>query len=214
MRARFVNWLHNGQPTGTQNQYTTEDGAYTLGGAVDDNALLTVQRNGCWTWAIPTEDEWYKAAYHKNDGATGNYFKYPTCSGDMPSLILTNPDSGNIATFRDSSRWTIGSPYWRTEVGEHESSASPYGTFDQGGNVREWNECVFDSSHRCLRGGSFSDWGHQMHSSERDAAYPAIDCGYYIGFRVVQVPEPSMFVAFLAGSVAAFGPFRRRILSS
>ena len=27
---------------------------------------------------IPTENEWYKAAYHKNDGVTGNYFDYPT----------------------------------------------------------------------------------------------------------------------------------------
>jgi len=28
--ARFANWLHNGQPTGAQDDTTTEDGAYTL----------------------------------------------------------------------------------------------------------------------------------------------------------------------------------------
>src|SRR5688572_15433377 len=31
--ARFVNWLHNGQPIGGQNHSTTEDGAYFLDGA-------------------------------------------------------------------------------------------------------------------------------------------------------------------------------------
>src|SRR5205085_10833590 len=31
--ARFVNWLHNGQPTGLQNAATTETGAYALNGA-------------------------------------------------------------------------------------------------------------------------------------------------------------------------------------
>ena len=31
--ARFVNWLHNGQPTGTQAAGTTETGAYALNGA-------------------------------------------------------------------------------------------------------------------------------------------------------------------------------------
>ncbi len=27
---RFANWLHNGQPTGAQDNSTTEDGAYTI----------------------------------------------------------------------------------------------------------------------------------------------------------------------------------------
>jgi hypothetical protein len=40
--ARFSNWLNNGQPMGAQNAGTTEDGAYTLNGAID-NFLL-------WVW--------------------------------------------------------------------------------------------------------------------------------------------------------------------
>jgi hypothetical protein len=35
--VRFANWLHNGQPTGAQDNTTTEGGAYTL--------PLTVARN-------------------------------------------------------------------------------------------------------------------------------------------------------------------------
>ncbi|NBV50701.1 hypothetical protein EBR78_05730 [bacterium] len=34
--ARFANWLHNGKPTGPASLSTTEDGAYTLNGAMSD----------------------------------------------------------------------------------------------------------------------------------------------------------------------------------
>jgi formylglycine-generating enzyme required for sulfatase activity len=61
--ARFANWMHNGQPTGTQGLATTEDGAYYLNGATTNAALLAVTRKVNATWAIPSEDEWYKAAY-------------------------------------------------------------------------------------------------------------------------------------------------------
>ena len=69
---RFVNWLHNGQPTGPQNASTTETGSYTVTGT-----LPAETREANATFVIPSLDEWYKAAYHKNDGATGNYFDYP-----------------------------------------------------------------------------------------------------------------------------------------
>ena len=45
-------------------------------------------------------------------------------------------------TTTDSMATSIGSPYYRTNVGEFENSASAYGTFDQGGNVWEWNEAI------------------------------------------------------------------------
>ncbi|MCC6123909.1 MAG: SUMF1/EgtB/PvdO family nonheme iron enzyme [Pirellulales bacterium] len=91
--ARFTNWLHNGQGTGD-----TETGAYTItAGGISAN---TVTRNAGAQWWIPSEDEWYKAAYHKNDGATGNYFDYPTSSDSIPSNVLVNPtDPGNNATY-------------------------------------------------------------------------------------------------------------------
>ncbi|UCG17242.1 MAG: SUMF1/EgtB/PvdO family nonheme iron enzyme, partial [Phycisphaerales bacterium] len=66
--ARFANWLHNGQPTGDQDLTTTEDGSYYLNGAKTDAELLAITREPYVTWVIPSEDEWYKAAYHYNDG--------------------------------------------------------------------------------------------------------------------------------------------------
>ena len=93
---------------------------------------MAVTRESDATYFIPTENEWYKAAYHKNDGVTGNYFHYPTGIDTWPSNDLLTPDPGNNANFYDGS-YTIGSPYYMTVVGEFENSESPYGTFDQGG---------------------------------------------------------------------------------
>jgi hypothetical protein len=43
--ARFMNWLHNGQPTGAQGMGTTERGAYTLDGATSHTELMAITRN-------------------------------------------------------------------------------------------------------------------------------------------------------------------------
>ncbi len=106
--VRFVNWLSNGQPTGPQGPGTTEDGAYH---DIDNQALFG--RNSGAHWLIPSQDEWYKAAFHKNDGVTGNYWTYATESDTVPSNTL--PDLGNNANYRDdpSLALTIGAPYWR-----------------------------------------------------------------------------------------------------
>ena len=187
--ARFANWLHNDQPTGAQGAGTTETGAYTLNGAMTDAELLVVSRNANWQWAITSEDEWYKAAYHKNDGVTGNYFDSPTSSDSVPSNDLITPDPGNNANFYQSG-YTIGSPYYRTEVGEFENSDSPYGTFDQGGNVWEWNEAILYGSYRGLRGGAFYDGDYTLLASYRDIYDPTDEISG-VGFRVSEVPEPA-----------------------
>jgi formylglycine-generating enzyme required for sulfatase activity len=197
--ARFANWLHNGHPTGAQDDSTTEDGAYYLNGTMSQAGLMAVSRKADWKWAIPTEDEWYKAAYHKIDGDTGNYFDYPTSSDSRPSNDLVDPDLGNNnATFYDSG-WTVGTPYYRTEIGAHEKSKSPYGTFDQGGNVSEWNETPI-GAYRGVRGGSFRYGDGDLRASARDSSNPTVE-SRYIGFRVVSsvaAPEPGS-LAMLAG---------------
>jgi len=200
--ARFANWLHNGQPTGAQDLTTTEDGAYYLNGATSDAALMAVTRKPGWQWAIPTEDEWYKAAYHKNDGVTGNYWDYPTSSNGAPSNQLIDPDPGNNASYYDN-HYTAGGPYWRTEVGAHENSASPYGTFDQGGNVWEWNETVVAFSYnsfRGMRGGAADNLLSRLHASHRAYLWPTGDASF-LGFRVVQVPEPTSLAILVFGGI-------------
>ena len=208
--ARFTNWLHNGQPTATltgdpvQDAGFTEDGAYYLNGATSNSALLAVNRKSDWKWAITSEDEWYKAAYYSGLGST--YYDYPTSTNSVPSNDLVEPaDPGNNATFYDGSH-TIGSPYYRTKIGAHENSDSPYGTFDQGGNVWEWNEEILNGSYRGLRGGLFDLDVRSLRASSRDYRTPNRE-GLYVGFRVVQVPEPATLGMLALGGLAVL---RRR----
>jgi formylglycine-generating enzyme required for sulfatase activity len=191
--ARFTNWLHNGQGGGS-----TEEGAYYLNGATSDAELMAVTRNADARYWIPTEDEWYKAAYHQNDGATGNYFSYPTGSNTVPGRDMADA-SGNNANY-SGNPYPIDSPYYTTKVGEFENSDSPYGTFDQGGNVWEWNETA--KGWRGVRGGG---WGHSsdyLLASYRDAGGLPTHELDRLGFRVASVPEPASITLMLCGAIA------------
>ena len=198
---RFANWLHNGQGAGD-----TEDGAYDMSLIQESPGSSVVRKAGAQVW-LPSEDEWYKAAYHKNDGITGNYFDYPTSSDSVPSNDLVElVDPGNNATFHDSG-YTIGSPYSRTEVGAHENSDSPYGTFDMGGNVWEWNEALIGST-RGIRGGSYDNDFSTLISSSRGIIPPYYE-NIVIGFRVASVPEPCSLVLLGLGGLTLIR--RRRV---
>ena len=198
--ARFANWLTNGMPTGAQDLTTTEDGSYFLNGATTNVELQAVTRQPDALYVVPTEDEWYKAAFHANDGVTGNYFDYPTASDALPSNDLIDPDPGNNATFHDGG-YTIAAPYWRTEAGEHENSASPYGTFDMGGNVWEWNETIEQGPYRGLRGGSFRNDEMRLRAAYRTHHNPASEYDNF-GFRIAEIPEPATLGLLALGGVA------------
>jgi formylglycine-generating enzyme required for sulfatase activity len=157
------------------------------------------------TWVIPSEDEWYKAAYHKNDGATGNYWDYATSSDTQPTNDLIDPDPGNGANYDSyhDGAWddTIGDPYWRTEVGAFKNSASPYGTFDQAGNVREWTEASVGGTCRVKRGGGYGWREVYMCASVREF-FVALEKDSNIGFRLALVPEPATIAILLLGGSA------------
>lgn len=202
--ARFANWLHNDQGNGD-----TEDGAYNLSethpyynsdGSINDvpalrTALMAVSREDDWKCAIPSEDEWYKAAYHKNDGVTGNYWDYPTQNDTSP--IAEPPPGGNNSANYD---WVMPDPFI-TNVDDYPSSTSAYGTFDQGGNVSEWNEDLYDDGlSRVLRGGSFSTPEANLGASWRDYT-SALGEGSGIGFRVASVPEPHAGMLLTVGAL-------------
>ena len=88
--ARYCNWLHNGKPNGIQNTATTEGGAYTLNGATSETNVV---RNVNAKYSIPTENEWYKAAYYspnKNGSGSPGYYTYATQSDTAPTCVSAN----------------------------------------------------------------------------------------------------------------------------
>ena len=125
--ARFCNWLTNGQPQGSEVNGVTETGSYSINGHTNDRGLNMIVRNPNAVFVIPTENEWYKAAYYDQNKAGGpGYWLYPTSSDSPPSNLL-------------------------------DPIPSPSGTLFQGSDLAEWTEAIgIDpvNSKRICRGGS------------------------------------------------------------
>jgi formylglycine-generating enzyme required for sulfatase activity len=207
---RFTNWLHNGQGAGD-----TEAGAYTIGSGLDE-----VRSASAKIW-LPSENEWYKAAYHDaTAGTAGVYFDYATGSdsvpvsdqpGDNPAAVNYYRDDDNPATDPNSGYAVSGSQAFPrtsnpfTDVGAYTAAVSPYGTFDQSGNVAEWNEPAAFQAEAPLRGGSW--WAFYPSARYPYSSLLAWEFGH-IGFRIATVPEPTT-VMMLAVAGMSFAGRRR-----
>jgi len=205
--ARVSNWLHNGATSSS----SMETGAYTLNNATSGNA---VAMNAGARFFIPSENQWYKAAYYKGGGTNAGYWPYATQSNTLPTSVtagLTGDgsagSSGNRANYNSAAVWNgqVGNV---TTVGTN-GGPSAYGAFDMTGNVFEWNDLDRStSSFRGFRGGDWTTSSSFLSSSIRGDLDPSFEF-YLIGFRVAMVqpvPEPSMMVigmVFGLGGLAA-----------
>ena len=138
---RLCNWMSNGQGSGD-----TETGSYDLSLGAD------VTRTTNATWVIPSEDEWYKAAYY--DPVNDVYYDYPNGSDDVPTEP-TDSTTPREMNFGDIPYWQGG--VYFTSIGET-TGASPYGVYDMGGNVQEWTDTFVAPSYRVTRGGGIYGW--------------------------------------------------------
>jgi formylglycine-generating enzyme required for sulfatase activity len=190
---RFSNWLNNGQGSGD-----TETGAYTI--TVDGIVNNTITRNPGAITFLTSENEWYKAAYYSPGGT---YFDYPTGTNAETGCVAPGSDTGNSANCR-------GAGGVLTDVGAYGLSDSPYGTFDQGGNVWEWNEQIFSGSDRVVRGGSWLDLAAYFAASNELSPDPTLEVSS-LGFRVASlVPEPGQVLLVLAGGLVLAAARRQR----
>ena len=194
--VQFSNWLSNGQPIGPAGPGTTFTGSYTIGGP-------TPLRNPGATIVLPSVNEWYKAAYY--DPTTLSYFDYPTSSNAQLNCVAPTsaPNSANCGN-------AVGSV---TAVGAYLGSASPYGTFDMAGNVREWMDTCQKPPNDDLCAAAMSWFGEGAELADAHSASPLI-YGYFnisnaLGFRVAMVPEPSTGLLMAAGLIGL--AVRRRV---
>jgi formylglycine-generating enzyme required for sulfatase activity len=154
---RFANWMNNGQ-----GHASTETGAYTLvGGTPIPANALTVHRNRGAKVSLPSEDEWYKAAYY--DTRKHRYYLYPAgtdapmkCAVPGPTPNTANCGSATGTANPDNPGLPDGGWIFNgvTDVGAYTHSPSPNGTFDQGGDVFQWTDDLTDAVTNQYQAGS------------------------------------------------------------
>ena len=207
--ARVSNWLVNG---GTSSS-STETGAYTLNGGTSGNAPAV---NVGADFFIPTENQWYKAAYYKGGGTNAGYWDYATQSDTAPTAVTSGStgigsagNAGNFANFNLAADWN-GQNGNVTTVGTN-GGANAYNAFDMSGNVIEWNDLTGAAgSSRGARGGVWDNNALLLSSSSRNT-YTASNENEYFGFRLAAVPEPSTCAMAFAGlACGGYSMFRRR----
>ena len=215
--ARFANWMHNGQGSGS-----TETGAYTL--VSGQTSGTAPSRNAGALFALPTESEWKKAAYYQPEasgGPSGGYWWYPTRSMFLPGNVVggapnqANYYTNNVLSVTQQTWPPSPTQNYLTDVGAFTGSASYYGTFDQGGNVSEWNDV--DGTPSTQRGALGGHWGgyYAFMNRANSVTYYAGNTGG--GFRLwsptsTPVPEidPAGLGSVLALVTGALGLLERR----
>ena len=206
--AAFVNWLNTS--TGHQAAYDLtfssswsmnmwdSANAWTLGGT-------NLYRHKDAYYFLPSETEWYKAAYYNPEGA--NYYLYPTASDIAPNPVTSGADAGTAVY-----QFSTSTPPAGVDVA---GGLSRYITMGQGGNVWEWNESAFDGANdlttedRSVRGGGRDNTANDLRSTDRGIAVPYLEDNN-IGFRVASVPEPSTYALLLITGAGALWWARRR----
>lgn len=195
--ARFVNWLNTSSGHSVAYKFATA-------GSNDNIALWEAGdvgydssnpfRNSNAYYFLPSENEWYKAAYYDpNHGGigVGGYWDYPTGSDAFPSHT-SGGVLDNTAVFTNFS----AGPANVNNAG----GLSIYGTMAQGGNAYEWAESSYSMTNanstdgRTFRGYDWSNGNVSILASEaRQSADPTWEYRG-TGFRVASIPEPSSFM--------------------
>jgi len=205
--ARFANWLGNGQPLSAASM---ENGTYTLANRTSGTMPLRNPGSGTQI-ALPSRDEWYKAAAYAPDAAG-----YVPISG---TNTITQTSLRGAANFGGGATPTFAP----LAVGSYANSRSPFGLFDVLGNVTEYTDTPgtidFDTGRPQVFSGSWAtsigdiDSFHRLPGVFRSTTTATSQ----LGFRVVAVPavpEPGGILLAAAGlawaAVLRAGPHRSR----
>ena len=215
--ARVANWYQNGATSSS----STETGAYTLVSGQTTGTAPAVNLGA--TFYIPTEDQWYKAAYYKGGGTSAGYWDYATQSDAVPTTVTADStgigsagSTGNFANYNQDADWNSQNGNVTT-VGTN-GGPSAYGAFDMTGNVFEWNDLTGAAGSRGQRGGNYRGTTASLSSSFSNTLGAPIE-GNNFGFRLASpvggpsdVPEidPNGVTAALGLIVGGLGLLERR----
>ena len=218
--ARVSNWYQNGATSSS----STETGAYTLVGGQTTGTAPAVNPGA--TFYVPTEDQWYKAAYYMGGGTSAGYWDFATQSDSNPTAVTAGStgigsagSTGNFANYLTAADWNSQNGNVTT-VGTN-GGPSAYGAFDMNGNLTEWNDLTGAAdSLRGYRGGYYEDFAPQLYSYNRYLNLPGTE-NAALGFRLASpvsnsaVPEidpatGSSALSLVAGVLAMIEQRRRR----
>ncbi len=193
--AAFVNWLNTSkghQPaydlTFDPNSQTWSMSAWDSGQAWQSGGE-NIFRHKDAVYFLPNEDEWYKAAYHQNDGATGHYWIYATGS-DADPLPVSSGTTPGTAVF-------AGAASVPADV-DNCGGLSPCGTRGQNGNVWEWIESDYrppnddPTNTRTVRSAMWSSDVGSLRSIYRHDWNPTLGYRNDLGFRVARIACPEL----------------------
>jgi len=209
--AAFVNYLNTS--TGHVAAYQLDSGATTLTLWSSAQAWQAggenLYRNKDAYYFLPSENEYYKAAYYDPNKAGGaGYWLYATGSDAIPTAVASGTAAGTAAYNGVASQ---------PAAVDQSGGLSPYGTRGQTGNVYEWQETAYDglndssSENRAIRGGGWFDPESELRSSLRLDSDPTLSKLpiNILGFRVASVPEPSCMILMLGSGMILLARRRR-----
>ncbi len=192
---KYCNWLTSGDVG--SGAYILDNLSNPTGVTIDRKSAVEIYTS---IFVLPTEDEWYKAAYYTGD--QGDLWSlYATGVDDVPPRAIGG-NGWNCLKYENGLNFLLTSPNYVWAVGG--SKEEQNGTYDMMGNVTEWVE---DPS-GMLRGGGYNTFNENaMSSAYRWANDPSSEDFFMVGFRVVQtntVPEPVTAGLLFMGGLAVW----------
>jgi formylglycine-generating enzyme required for sulfatase activity len=217
--AAFVNWLNTSKGFAPAYSLSWSGSTWSMAlWTANDNGYdaNNKYRNSLAKYFLPSENEFYKAAYGKSDGI--GYYLCPSASDTAPTPVASGTDAGTaiygLGLVCPSSVYEAG-------------GLSSYGTMGQGGNVWGWQESAYDgvnndaSKDRGIRGGYWGSPVDDLQSSNNikqialgQTDYMPIPYSDSIGFRVASVdvvPEPSTYALCVLAGVIVLVAYRCRL---
>ncbi len=198
--AQYCNWLTSGN---INNGAYTIDGSGKVTAATDHSGagMTTLVSTYGYVFVLPTEDEWYRAAYFNSGSST--FSLYANGTG-------TPPVDGVDSVYNAASPWAAGS-------GNPEQN----GTYDMMGNVWEHMEAANsiadpgtvsrepldfgDSAQEMVyRGGAFYYGESGLRKDVNELAQGREFELDVIGFRIVAIPEPGTISLMSLSTVSLF----------